>query len=199
MGSTRLANLPDEAQLASARHRPAATAQRAARAAESERRIPIRPNYHCTGSLPNPDIHRLSPRYGPPSASTPKDIATGTRRKWGEPCRGEPMVTRDFRGFTGRNGVSLPPFGTPVAGNPRSHAIAFVHPGIFLTVQGRHRLLRVRGAQRKFCNVRDNDCDDGSGRRRNLPRPCVRGYPFAGVTAAGCVYRFVPSRSFRNF
>ena len=98
-----------------------------------------------------------------------------------------------------RSGISLPPFETPVAQNPRSGPIVQARPGIFLTVQGRHRLLLVRGAQRTFCNVRDNDCDDGSGRRRDFPRSCVRGYPLAGVTAAAaCVASFQVARS-ENF
>jgi hypothetical protein len=50
LGSTRPANLPDEAQLASARHAPITATLRAARTAESNRWIPIRPEYHFTGS-----------------------------------------------------------------------------------------------------------------------------------------------------
>ena len=187
MGSTRPANFPEEAQLASARQRPTAAAQRAARAAESARRIPIRPNYHCTGGLPYPGMQPAFATIRPTSASTCEDIATGTRRKWGEVSRGEPMVTRSSRGFAGKAALLLAPFETPVAEKPRSSRFVRTRPEIFLTVQARHRLVHVRGAQRTDCNVRDNDCDDGTGRRRNISCPCFRGYPLAGLTAGGCV------------
>src|SRR3954470_9469107 len=44
LGSTRLANLSEEAQLARIRHAATAAALRAARITGSDRRIPIRPN-----------------------------------------------------------------------------------------------------------------------------------------------------------
>jgi hypothetical protein len=52
LGSTRLANLSDEAQLARIRHVATAAALRA-RITGSDRRIPIRPNYQSTGRVPN--------------------------------------------------------------------------------------------------------------------------------------------------
>ncbi|MGY4359586.1 hypothetical protein ACVW0J_006079 [Bradyrhizobium sp. i1.7.7] len=53
-GSTRLANLFEEAQLASARQVATAATPRAARKTESDRRIPMRPKYHFAGGVPNP-------------------------------------------------------------------------------------------------------------------------------------------------
>src|SRR3954470_6665611 len=75
-GSTRLANLLEEAQLASARQVAAIAAARAARKTESDRRIPIRPKYHFAGGVPNPLWLRVALsgpllRGGPPP-----------RRKW---------------------------------------------------------------------------------------------------------------------
>ena len=148
LGSTRPANLPEEAQLASARQRPAAATQRAARAAESARRIPIAPNTIAPVAAQSGAFTGSSLSMRPTSASTREDIATGTRRKWGEGFRGEPMVTRAFRRFTGEAAILLAPFETPVAENPRSLPIVRARPGIFLTVQACHRLLHMRGAQR---------------------------------------------------
>src|SRR5262249_35732922 len=83
-GSTRLANLFEEAQLASERQRLAAATPRAALAIESERKIPIAPRT-------TPPVFCLFaantgyfPSVQPTSAPTHKDNATGTRRKWGD-------------------------------------------------------------------------------------------------------------------
>jgi hypothetical protein len=54
----------------------------------------------------SPAFHAIRPT----SASTSEDIATGTRRKWGEGFRGEPMVTRASRGFAGENRGFTAPF-----------------------------------------------------------------------------------------
>jgi hypothetical protein len=66
LGSTRLANLSDEAQLARMRHVATAAALRAARTIDFDRRIPIRPNYHSTSDLPTLRLVRLTSRSGPP-------------------------------------------------------------------------------------------------------------------------------------
>src|SRR5580704_7073591 len=58
LGSTRLANLFDEAQLASTRHIAATAAPRAAQTTGSDGRIPIRPNYHPAGWLPTSRQYR---------------------------------------------------------------------------------------------------------------------------------------------
>ena len=50
-------------------------------------------------------------------------------------------VSVDLRAFTA---FSLPPFETRVAENPRSRPIVQARSEIFLTVQGRRRLLHVR-------------------------------------------------------
>ena len=146
----RPANLPDEAQLASARHRLTAAAQRAALNAESERRIPIRPNYQCTGGGQIRAFAGIRVRYGPPphllvKISQPQRGGNGERasvvNQW---LRALPVELR------AKAAVLLAPFDTTVAEKPRSSRIVRMRPEIFLTVQGRHRLLRLRGAQRTF-------------------------------------------------
>jgi hypothetical protein len=47
-----------------------------------------------------------------------------------------------------KTAVSLAPFETPVAENPRSSRIVRVGPGMFLTVQARHRFLHVRSGRK---------------------------------------------------
>ena len=44
--------------------------------------------------------------------------------------------------------VSLAPFETPVAENPRSSRFVRTRPEIFLTVQARHRFLHVRSGRK---------------------------------------------------
>jgi len=82
LGSTRLANLSDEAQLARRRHVAMATVPRAASPIVFGRRIPITPITIFSGRLPTLKRRGLTPQCGPPSASRGEDIATGTRRKW---------------------------------------------------------------------------------------------------------------------
>lgn len=53
LGSRRLANLFEEAQLATRRHPATAATPRAARISRSAVRIPMYPNYHCTVRTPN--------------------------------------------------------------------------------------------------------------------------------------------------
>jgi hypothetical protein len=86
--------LPEEAQLASARHIAAAATPRAALKTGSDARIPIRPNYHSAKRLPiwqAASATRFLAR--PTCAPSCEDTAFGTRRKWGEACDGEQMVT----------------------------------------------------------------------------------------------------------
>jgi hypothetical protein len=47
-----------------------------------------------------------------------------------------------------KTAVSLAPFETPVAENPRSSGIVRTRPEMFLTVQARHRLLHVRSGRK---------------------------------------------------
>ena len=50
-----------------------------------------------------------------------------------------------------KRALSLASFDTPVAEKPRSSRIVRARPGMFLTVQARHRFLHVRqGCQGKF-------------------------------------------------
>src|ERR1700730_2349564 len=101
LGSTRLANLPDEAQLARTRHVATAATPRAARKTGSDRRIPIRPNYHSTGRT---QIQALGDPTSPMqiiSALTYEHTAGGTRRKWGERRRSESMVAASRCGSPG--------------------------------------------------------------------------------------------------
>jgi len=50
-----------------------------------------------------------------------------------------------------KRALSLASFDTPVAEKPRSARIVLIRPGMFLTVQARHRFLHVRsGCQGKF-------------------------------------------------
>src|ERR1700730_8365061 len=65
LGSTRLANLPDEAQFARTRHAATAAALRAIKITGSDPRIPIRPNYHSTGRVPTSGVRRLCPQCSP--------------------------------------------------------------------------------------------------------------------------------------
>ena len=65
MGSTRLANLLDEAQLARSRHVATATVPRAARTIAFGRRIPIAPITIFSGRLPTLKRCGHSPRCGP--------------------------------------------------------------------------------------------------------------------------------------
>src|SRR4029079_11046594 len=89
LGSTRLAHLSDEAQLARRRHVATATVPRAARTIAFGRRIPIVPNYHFQRPTAYVEALRPYPTMRPTSASRREDIATGTRRKWGLLPRGE--------------------------------------------------------------------------------------------------------------
>ena len=66
MGSTRLANLLDEAQLARSRHVATAAAPRAARTIVFGRRIPIAPITIFSGRLPTLKRCGLTPRCDPP-------------------------------------------------------------------------------------------------------------------------------------
>src|ERR1700748_3313169 len=88
----RLANLFDEAQLASIRHITATAAPRATKTTGSDGRIPIRPNYHSAGRLPMSEECRQRVAMRPTSAPSCEDTASGTRRKWGEPHHGEQVV-----------------------------------------------------------------------------------------------------------
>ena len=87
-----------------------AAALRAARAIECDRRIPICPKYHSTCCVPTwkrqPALH---PRCSPPSASRLDDIASRTRRKWGEPRvvnQWLPQRAVDLQGFGSHTGLN---------------------------------------------------------------------------------------------
>ena len=47
-----------------------------------------------------------------------------------------------------KTALSLAPFETPVAENPRSSRIVRTRPEMFLTVQARHRFLHVRSGRK---------------------------------------------------
>ncbi len=188
--------------MASARHRPTAAAQRAARAAESARRIPIRPNYHCTGGRPNPGLHR---HLTCDTAHLRIILVKISQLQRGGNGERVPVVNQWLRALPvilrAKAAVSLASFDTPVAEKPRSSRIVSDASGnLFDCASPPPFSARALGVPREVCNVRDNDCDDGTGRCRNLPRPCVRGYPLAGVSprAEACIASFKVARS-ENF
>ena len=86
----------------------------------------------------------------PTSAREPKDIATGTRRKWGGRRGGKSLVVAGNPCLYGTSARAYAPVPAPsVAANPQSAADFESSPGIFLTVQGARRLV-VPGRKRNF-------------------------------------------------
>lgn len=90
-------------------------------------------------------------RYGPPPHHLVK-ISQPERGGNGETVS---VVNQWLRAvpvnMQAKTAVSLHPFETPVAEKPRSSRIVRMRPGMFLTVQARHRFLHVRsGCQGKF-------------------------------------------------
>lgn len=153
-GSTRLPNLPDEAQLASATQIAAAAIPRAARTTESDRRIPIRPNTISPDACPQEGLLPVFARNGPPPFGSGDDIATRSRRKWGAHCQRANMVNQrlafspaDLPTAACAAAFSPPRPGQTVAPNPHCFPIAGTRTGILLTVQGGTRFVAcARGA-----------------------------------------------------
>ena len=86
MGSTRLANLLDEAQLARRRHVATATVPRTIRTIVFGRRIPIAPITIFSGRLPTLKRYGLTPRCDPPphhvvKISQPEHGGNGVRSR----------------------------------------------------------------------------------------------------------------------
>src|ERR1700732_3324464 len=95
LGSTRLANLPDEAQLASAKQAATAAARRAISKTGSDRRIPIRPNYHSTGRTLLQGVNDQTPRCSHLRIKVMKRYRNPNTAEMGRVHRyGEGMVAR---------------------------------------------------------------------------------------------------------
>ena len=158
MGSTRLANLPDEAQLASRRHAATAAVPRAAATMMFSRRNPHRPNYHLYPPTAYVRRYGRNPRCGPPPHLRGEDIATGTRRKWGLLLHGESNVVRAGRRSAGRarrfpaicalRRTRLHGLPKSVAANHHSRPICIFQPVNLFDCATVAVVLCIRGAQR---------------------------------------------------